>query len=34
LLHSSNWSPRLSGTDIDAEVLQAVKVNGVLYAPW
>jgi hypothetical protein len=34
LLHSSNWSLRLSGVDIDAQVIRAAKVNGALYAPW
>jgi hypothetical protein len=34
LLHSSNWSLRLSGMDIDGQVLRAAKVNGALYAPW
>jgi hypothetical protein len=34
LLHSSNWSLRLSGMDNDAQVIRAAKVNGALYAPW
>jgi hypothetical protein len=34
LLHCSNWSLRLSGMDIDPQVIRAAKVNGALYAPW
>jgi hypothetical protein len=34
LLHCSNCSLRLSGMDIDPQVIRAAKVNGALYAPW
>jgi len=34
LLHASNYSLRLSAVDIDPLVLQALRINGALYAPW
>ena len=34
LLHASNYSLNLWGTDIDPVVLMATKINGALYAPW
>lgn len=34
LLHASNYSLRLYGTDIDAMMVKAAKINGALYAPW
>lgn len=34
LLHASNFSLNLWGTDIDPLVIAACKINGVLYAPW
>lgn len=34
LLHASNYSLRLMGTDIDAMCVLATQINGCLYAPW
>lgn len=34
LLHASNFSLRLYGADVDAELVKLTKINGALYAPW
>ena len=34
LLHASNFSLRLYGMDIDAELVKLTKINGALYVPW
>ncbi|HEX5433513.1 MAG TPA: hypothetical protein VFY05_04695 [Candidatus Angelobacter sp.] len=34
LLHAGNYSLRLHGQDVNAMVLQALKINGALYCPW
>jgi N-6 DNA Methylase len=34
LLHASNHSLRLYGTDIDPLIIKICKINGALYAPW
>jgi hypothetical protein len=34
LLHASNHTLNLSGTDIDSTLCKATLVNGFLYAPW
>ncbi len=34
LLHASNYSLRLFGTDIDPMMVLCTKINGAIYAPW